>query len=96
MLNWQPLEFPFAAGLNQKPDPRLVQAPELVRAVDVDFTNTGGLQLRYPYASIGANILGGGTISGTRRVYAIGTELLLFTQTGFYSWSPQRSAWVMK
>lgn len=95
-LNFQAMEFSFAKGLNQKSDPRLVQAPELVRAVDVDFDNLGGLRLRKPYASIGANIFGGGTISGCRRIYEVGDELILFTQTALYSWSPQRSAWVSK
>lgn len=95
-LNYQRLEFPFSRGLNQKADPRLTQEPELVRAVDVDFDNLGGLRGRYPYASIGANIFGGGTISGCRRVYALGSELLLFTQTALYSWSPQQSAWVSR
>lgn len=92
----QALEFAFTAGLNQKLDPRVIEAPELVRAVDVDFDSLGGLRLRYPYSSIGATIFGGGTISGCRRVYEVGDELILFTQTGLYSWSSQRSAWVLK
>lgn len=95
-LDFQKLEVSFSKGLNQKADPRLVQAPDLVRAVDVEFDDIGGLRLRYPYASIGANILGGGTISNCRRVYASGDELVLFTDTSLYSWSSQRSAWVRK
>lgn len=95
-LQWMRMEFPFAKGLNQKVDPRLVQAPELVRAVNIEHDELGGLRLRYPFANIGSNIFGGGTISGCRRIYAVGNELILFTQTGLYSWSSQRSAWVLK
>lgn len=95
-LDWQPLEFPFSRGLNQKSDPRLVRAPELVRAVNVEFGDLGGLRLRYPYANIGSSIFGGGTISNCRRIYACGDELVLFTDTAFFSWSAQRSAWVRK
>lgn len=95
-LRWDKIEVSFAKGLNQKSDARLVQAPELVRAVDVEFDEVGGLRLRYPFASIGANILGGGTIINCRRIYAVGDELILFTSTAMYSWSSQRSAWVLK
>ncbi len=95
-LDFQKLEFSFSKGLNQKADPRLTQEPELVRAVDVEFDDIGGLRLRYPYASIGENIFGGGTISDCRRIYAVGSELILFTKTALYSWSSQLSAWVLK
>src|SRR5690348_9805803 len=95
-LDWQTIEFPFAAGLNQKPHPYLVNAPELVRAVNVEFDETGALRIRKPYASIGANIFGGGTISNCRRIVRNGDELLLFTNEALYSWSPQRLAWVLK
>ena len=92
----QPIEIPFSKGQNNKADPRLIEEPELVRAVDVDFDNLGGLRLRYPYASIGTDIFGGGTISDCRRIYSCGDELLLFTETALYSWSSQRSAWVSR
>ena len=55
-LDFQKLEFSFSRGLNQKSDPRLIQAPELVRAVNVDFDNLGGLRLRKPFSTIGAKI----------------------------------------
>jgi hypothetical protein len=95
-LDWQKLEVSFSKGLNQKTNAQLVDAPDLVRAIDVEFDDLGGLRLRYPYASIGANIFGGGTISNCRRIYAYGNELVLFTDTALYSWSPQLSAWVLK
>lgn len=95
-LNWQKHEFSFSAGLNQKANAQLVEGPDLTLAVNVEFDELGGLRLRKPYASIGANIFGGGTLSNTRRVYAYGDELVLFTKDALYSWSAQRSAWVRK
>jgi hypothetical protein len=90
------IELPFARGLNQQADPRLTEEPDLVRAIDVEFDELGGLRLRYPYESIGTNIFGGGTISDCRRIYAVGRELILFTATALYAWSPERSAWVLR
>lgn len=92
----QLLEFPFSRGLNQQSDARLINAPELVRAVNFEFDEVGGLRLRHPFASIGTGIFGGGTISNIRQIYAYGAELIAFTSTALYSWSSQRSAWVLK
>lgn len=95
-LDFQKMELSFTKGLAQKRDARLIEEPEITIAVNVEFDEIGGLRLRYPYASIGTNIFGGGTISDCRRIYALGSELLLFTKTALYSWSSQRSAWVLK
>lgn len=95
-LDFQKLEVSFSKGLNQKTNSQLVDAPDLVRAVDVEFDDIGGLRLRYPYVAIGSNIFGGGTISNCRRIFAYGGELVLFTSTALYSWSSQLSAWVLK
>ncbi len=92
----QQVHIPFGVGLNQKVDPRALQVPSLTRCLDAAFTETGGLQTRYPYASIGANIYGGGTLSDCRRIVENGSELLCFTKTGLYSWNVARLAWVLK
>lgn len=93
---WQTMSMPFAAGVNTKPDPRALNAPGLAVARDVQFDELGGLQTRKPFASVGTNILGGGTLSNARRVVANGDELLCFTSTALYSWSASDSAWVLK
>jgi hypothetical protein len=92
----QTLNMPLAAGVNTKPDPRALQAPGLAVARDVQFDELGGLQTRKPFASLGSNILGGGTLSNVRRVVSFGEELLCFTSTALYSWSASDSAWVSK
>jgi hypothetical protein len=92
----QQVHIPFGVGLNQKPDPRALPVGSLARCLDAAFTEVGGLQTRYPYASIGTNIFGGGTVSDCRRIVENGNELLLFTKSGLYSWNVARSAWVLK
>lgn len=95
-LQWQAVQIPLSAGLNQKSDPRALQTPALAVCLDAQFTELGGLQTRYPYAALGNNILGGGTISNPRRLVSNRSELLLFTDVGLYSWSVRDTAWVFK
>lgn len=92
----QKLEFPFARGLNQKVDARIVQAPELVILKNGEFDETGGIRLRKPYVSLATALLAGGAISALRRVYAYGDELVAFTQTELLSFSPERAGWVSR
>ena len=95
-LNFTPMQFPFGVGLNQKSDPRAESPPSLDIALDVQSDQTQGVQTRYPYAAMGSNILGGGTISGARKLAVNDGELLLFTATQLFSWSARDSAWVLK
>ncbi len=88
--------IPFGVGLNQKADPRAMQVGSLSRCLDAAFTEIGGLQTRYPYASIGTDIYGGGSVSDCRRIVENGSELLLFTKTALYSWNATLSKWVLK
>lgn len=95
-IQWQPLQLPFAAGLAQRADDRARPQPYLDIAKDVQFDETGGVQARKPFAAIGADIYGGGTISNARRLVANGDELLLFTKDTLYSWNAQVSKWISK
>lgn len=95
-LNWQTLQYPLAAGLNTKPDPRALQAPELTVLKDAQFDDLGGLQTRKPYEAMSASIFGGGTLSNVRRLVVNGDEFLLFTKDALYSWNAQLSVWVLK
>jgi hypothetical protein len=95
-LDWQPLQLPLAAGLNQKVDERALPPPELAEAIDVQFDELGGLQTRKPFTAIGSTIAGGGTISTARRLYANGNELVMFTKDSVYSWNDQLDRWVFR
>jgi hypothetical protein len=95
-LNWQTWHMRFAAGLNQKADPRTLEMPELAVCKDAMFDKLGGLQTRYPFALTSNSIFGGGTLSDWRVVAENGDELLLFTKDTLYSWNAQLSKWVAK
>lgn len=92
--NWQPMQFPFAAGVNQRADDRALQPPELAAAIDVQFDEVGGLQTRKPFLALGSTTATGTTISTARRMYEYGRELVLFTKDTLYSWNSDASRWV--
>jgi hypothetical protein len=95
-LDFQTLHLPFAAGLDQKSDPRAMQPPSLARAVDVQFDEVGGLQTRYPYANLATDTTDGGTIADCRRIVPNGSEFLLFTKDALYSWNAQLAKWAKR
>jgi hypothetical protein len=100
-LDWQTVQLPLAAGINQKMDSRALQPPELTRAVDVQFEELGGLQTRKPFGvSAGAlAIVGGGSINvaDVRRFCQNGDELLLFTKdSALLAQRSELSRWVLK
>lgn len=90
-LNRAIVQLPFAAGLDTKADPRALPAPSLERALNIQFDETGGIQLRKPFAAIG-----GSTPASPRKLVANGNELLLFTEDTLYSWDASAAAWVAK
>lgn len=92
----QTLSVPFAAGLNTKGDKRAKNPPMLDICKDVEFDDIGGLRTRYPYASLGTDIFGGGSLSNVRRIVDNAGELLAFTDTALYSWNAQLLKWVSK
>jgi hypothetical protein len=92
-LQWQKFDVPLAAGLQTRQDPRALEPPSLTRALNAEFTELGGIQKRKPYASIGTDIEGGGTLSNIRRLATYRDELIAFTDTGLYSWSPSLETW---
>jgi hypothetical protein len=96
-LNWQTVQLPLAAGVNQQADDRALAAPSLLIAKDVQFDEDGGLQTRHPFAaSASSDIFGGGTISNARRLVQNRDERLLFTKDTLYSWNAQLSKWVSR
>lgn len=95
-LNWQKLELPFAAGLDQKTDDRARPQPFLDICSDAQFDEDGGLQTRLPYAAMSNTIFGGGTLSSCRRLAVVNGELCVLTDTTLYSWNAQQQAWVSR
>ena len=95
-LDWQVIQFPFAKGLDTKTHPFAVDPPSLVLCYNAQFDDLGALTMRMGYAGIGANIYGGGSIANPRKLAVVGDELLLWTDTGLYSWSETLTAWVSR
>lgn len=98
-LQFDKIEFPFAKGLNQKSDARLINGPELARAVNVEFDDTGGLRPRLPYSVLSTSTVMDGassSLTNCRRIVPNGDELVMFTKDSIYSWSPQTSTWRWK
>lgn len=95
-LNWQPMELPFGAGLQQSADDRARPQPYLALCRDAQFDEVAGLQTRLPYAAMSNSIFGGGTLSNCRKLAVVNGELCVFTDTTLYSWNAQLSAWVSR
>lgn len=95
-LNWQTVTMRFIAGLNQKADPRSLEMPELVRLIDGQFEELGGVQTRYPFGAAESADFFGGTISNARRIASNDTERLLFTKDYLWSRNVQEAKWVYR
>lgn len=93
---WDKYFVPLAGGLNTKADPRALPPPGLSVCKNAEFDELGGVQTRKPFASLGTNIKGGGTLADVRKVVPNGDELLVFTKDKLYSWSAYDTAWVEK
>lgn len=91
-LNWQTIQVPLAAGLNQRQDDRARQPPYLDICKDVQFDELGGLQTCKPFGAFGAgffDVLG-------RKVFGNGAERLVFTKDSLYSYNAEADTWVNK
>lgn len=95
-LDFQTVHLPFTEGLDNKTQGQVLDPPGLSRALNVEFDEAGGLRLRKPYASVGANIHPSGTLSNLRKLARLDDELLAFTSTALYSWSSNLSKWVSR
>lgn len=98
-VDWQLVQIPFSAGLNQKGDKREQAPPLLDICKDVEFDDVGGLRPRKPYAAMGNTTqslgggLGGTALADCRKLVANGDELLLFTKDALYTWDAANSVW---
>lgn len=88
-VQWQTLQLPLAAGLNQGLDARAKQPPSLDVAHDIQFNEQGGIQTRYPFALFGDTF----GASDIRKIYANDTELLVFTKERLYSRNAIDGSW---
>ena len=95
-IDYQMIPFSFATGLETKIIGQAMSDPSMDIARDVEFDTLGAARTRKPYTALSNNVYGGGTLTNPRKLGVNGDELVVFTDTGLYSWSPARSAWVSK
>lgn len=96
MLPRQLKEIALTSGISTKGDHRAQLEQDLDIATNVEFDDIGGLRCRYPFDAVRTNILGGGTISGARKIDVLGNELLLWTSDTLYTWSAIDAAWISR
>ncbi len=89
-VEWKEVHLPLAQGLNTKPDPRVMEGG-LAACKNAAFTELGGLQKRLPITAVT-----GGSLSNIRKLAIYNDELIAFTSTEIYSWSPALAAWVSR
>jgi hypothetical protein len=99
-LDWQAVQIPLAAGLQQRADDRARKPPFLDIAKDVRFDELGGIQTRFPFDSMSTDAvdLDGNetTISEPRQLTTHGDELLLFTAAALYTWDTTAERWIQR
>lgn len=87
-LQWHDQFLPLAKGVNTKPDPRALAAPDLAICRDAQFDELGGIQTRKPYAALP------GAMEDPRGLAAYGSELILFDKENLYSYSTTEGGWL--
>lgn len=92
-----PIPIPFSAGADTGVDPKLLPAPYLLRAENVEIIKRGTLQKRSKLTALATAILGTSDLmNDVRSLRVYGTELLASLADFVYSFSSSASKWVMK
>lgn len=90
-MAYEIIDIPLSGGLNTKADEKGMNGPGLLRASDVQFDDTGGIQTRPQYQAILS--AAGNTISDIRKVVAYGDELVAFSKDKLWSYSSGDGLW---
>lgn len=95
-IPWQTIQLPLNAGLNQRTDDRARRPPFLDICRNLQFDETGGLQLRYPYGEQQSTTDDNGTpgsVSSARKILRYGNEMIMFTRDRLLTWDSQAEVW---
>lgn len=90
------MHVPLEAGVNTKADEKALAFPQLAKLENGKFGKVGGIQKIHGFSSMALDIDGGGTLSNIRAVTTCGDELLCFTHSALYSWSPTLAKWMLR
>ena len=88
-VEWKTAHIPLAAGMQQKADPRAMEAPALEVCINAEFDEVGGIQKRKPFEAIA-----GTAPTDIRRLAVYDGELIAFTATKIYSYSDANDSWI--
>lgn len=84
----------FTGGIDQKTPEKLLPIGRFVVLENCVRRKIFGVQKRYGFSSLSADISDGGSISEGRKVANFNDDLLLFGANEFYSYTPSSDEWV--
>lgn len=86
------VNYTFAAGIDEKVDPWVIEAPRLAQLVNGAFTKNGQIRKRFGFGVQSRNISGGGTLGAAVRIGFRKAEQLLVDGHSLYAYSSGLSA----
>ena len=93
-LEEQKIPIPFVAGINTGFDPKLVDAPYLLAAENVEINKKGKLQKRSAYSILGTAIQGSsGTLQLAVSLFTASDELMTWVSDQLFAYVSSISAW---
>jgi hypothetical protein len=96
VLQKRTISFNFAQGLDTKTDEKLVNANFLTELENSVFTKSRSLVKRNGSICLNNKDLDGNEITNGRALGALGNELILFSNSGFYSYLESSNSWIKK
>lgn len=83
----------FGGGINQKVDPKQLQAGQLLALQNGQFSKQGQINKRFGYDILNNTIEGGGSITTGVELANYKNELILFDGTNLYTYLPATGNW---
>ncbi len=83
----------MGAGINTKPDPKQLQAGQLLTLQNGQFSKIGQLNKRFGYDILNTTIEGGGALTSAVELANYKNELLLFDGNNVYTYLPATGNW---
>jgi hypothetical protein len=90
------IDIPFAAGMDQKADPRWLDPGSQTSVINARFVKKNAVQTRYGFNALSKGITGGGTLASTQRLAAYKSEVVSIDGDWLYSYSPTQGTHVKK
>lgn len=89
----QLINIPFSGGVDEKTRAEQVGPGSMLTLENWTVTKNGAYQKAPGNVSVGTTIIGGGSLTGVKRVFGFRDELLVSDGTYLYSRSPTADAW---